>query len=341
VSAIVRRDYDVIMALHPQCRFVLDQMAAAGGPPMEQMTPQELRADRAAKADAMAAMASPLQKVARVENRTIPGPAPGPAQPIPVRVYWPETGTILPALVYYHGGGWVIGNLDSVDRTCRALANASGCVVISVDYRLAPEHKFPAAVEDADAAVRYVAEHAGEFDIDPNRIAVGGDSAGGNLAAVACLIARDRGGPKIAFQLLVYPVTDNADERPSMHEFAQGYLLTRPAMEYFWDHYLARPEDGRHPHASPVRAESLAGLPPAMVITAECDPIRDQGEAYARHLRESGVPVSAKRYDGAIHAFFNLAGVVDSGRQAIADAGAALKTALAPGAGAVASSSAD
>jgi acetyl esterase len=323
------------MALHPQSRLFLDQMAAAGGPPMEQLTPQEVRADRAAHADVMAALAGPLQEVARVEDRTIPGPA----QPIPVRVYWPISGSSLPALVYFHGGGWVFGNIDGADRSCRALANASGCIVISVDYRLAPEHKFPAAVEDADAAVRYFAEHAGEFGIDPNRIAVGGDSAGGNLATVACLIARDRGSPKIGFQLLVYPVTDHADERPSMHDFAQGYFLTRAMMDYFWRHYLPKPEDGRHPHASPINAASLAGLPPAMVITAECDPIRDQGEAYAERLRESGVPVSAKRYEGAIHVFFNLAGVLDSGRQALADAGAALRSALRVGA--AASSSTD
>jgi acetyl esterase len=300
---------------------------------MEQMTPQELRADRAAQADTMAALAGPLEELARVENRTIPGPA----QPIPVRVYWPSAGKNLPALVYYHGGGWVFGTLDSVDRTLRSLANASGCVVISVDYRLAPEHQFPAAVEDADAALRYVAEHSDEFGIDRNRIAVGGDSAGGNLATVVCLMARDRGGLKVAFQLMVYPVTDYNDDRPSSREFAEGYLLTKALMDYFWRHYLPSPEDGQHPHASPLKAKSLAGLPPAIVITAECDPIRDQGEAYAQRLKESGVPVELKRYDGAIHAFFNLAGVVDSGRQAIEDAGAALKQALKTGAGAAAS----
>jgi len=304
---------------------------------MEQMTPQQIRADRIAHADVFAALAGPSQEVARVEDRAIPGPA----QPIPIRVYWPEAGKKLPALVYYHGGGWVVGSIDGVDRSCRALANASGCVLISVDYRLAPEHKFPAAVEDADAAVRYIAEHAAEFDIDPNRIAVGGDSAGGNLATVVCLMARDRGGPKIAFQLLVYPVTDYDDDRPSSHEFAQGYFLTRPMMDYFWGHYLAQPSDGRNPHASPIQAESLAGLPPAMLITAECDPIRDQGEAYAQRLRESGVSVSAKRYEGAIHVFFNLAGVMDSGKQAIEDAGAALRTALRAGIEASVSSAAD
>ncbi|MBV9767999.1 MAG: alpha/beta hydrolase [Bryobacterales bacterium] len=323
------------MALHPQCKLFLDQMAAIGGPPMEQMTPEEIRANRAAHADDMAALAGPVQEVARVEDRSIPGLA----QPIPIRVYWPSTQKNLPALVYYHGGGFVIGTLDSVDRTCRALASASGCVVISVDYRLAPEHKFPAAVEDADAAVRYVAEHADDFDVDKNRIAVGGESAGGNLATVVCLLARDRGGPKIAFQLLVYPLTDYDDDRPSLQEFAEGYFLTRSMMDYFWGHYLPLPSEGHHPHASPIKAESLAGLPPAMIITAECDPIRDQGEAYAQRLREAGVPVSTKRYEGAIHVFFNLAGIVDSGQQAIADASRALRTALAVevNAGAVAS----
>lgn len=310
-------------------------MAAAGGPPMEQMTPQALRADRAAKADVMAALAGPIEEMARVENRTIPGPA----QPIPIRVYFPEIGNNLPALVYYHGGGWVAGSLDGHDRTLRALAKASGCVVISVDYRLAPEHKFPAAVEDADVSLRYVAEHSAEFGVNPNRIAVGGDSAGGNLAAVACLIARDRGGPNVAFQLLVYPATDYHDDRPAMHEFAQGHFLTRPLLDYFWGHYLNGPEDGHHPHVSPINAESLAGLPPAIVITAECDPIRDQGEAYAERLREAGVPVSVKRYEGAIHAFFNLGGVVDSGKLAVEDAAIALRTAL--GVGVAASSAAD
>lgn len=330
LHAGVPADYDVRMPLDPQCKLVLDQMAAGGGPPMEQLTPQELRAERASQADAMAALAGPLQQVARVENRTIPGPV----QPIPVRIYWPEAGRKLPALVYYHGGGFVLGSLDSVDRTMRSLTNTSGCVVISVDYRLAPEHKFPAAVEDSAAAVRYVAKHASEFDADPNRIAVGGDSAGGNLATVVCLVSRERGGPKIAFQLLVYPMVDYDDNRPSLQQFAQGYFLTRPMVDYFWGHYLEAPSDGQHPHASPMKAESLAGLPPAMVITAECDPIRDQGETYAERLKQSGVPVSLKRYDGAIHAFFNLAGVIDSGKQAIENAGAALKAALRTGAAA-------
>ena len=305
-------------------------MAALGGRPMEEMTPAELRANRAESAAAFQALAGPAPQVARVEDRTIPGPA----QPIPIRVYWPETGRKLPVLVYFHGGGWVIGNLDQVDAQCRAIANGAQCIVVNVDYRLAPEHKFPAAVDDAYAAVQYVSERADEFHADGSRIAVGGDSAGGNLATVVCLMSRDCSGPKIAFQLLVYPVTDYDDNRPSMAEFADGYFLTRSMMRYFWAHYVSSPEEGRSPHASPLNAKSLEELPPAMVITAECDPIRDQGEAYAHRLEEAGVPVTAKRYEGAIHVFFNLGGVIDSGKQAVADAAAALRKVFSSGAAA-------
>jgi|SRR5579871_392560 len=317
------------MPLHPQAKFVLDAIAAQGGPPLEQMTPAQIRADRAQNAAAFAALAGPVQEVARVQDRTIPGPA----QPIPVRVYSPETGGALPALVYFHGGGWVFGNLDQVDAVCRTLANAAGCVVINVDYRLAPEHKFPAPAEDAYAAAKYVGEHAAEFGADPNRIAVAGDSAGGNLAAVTCLMARERGGPKLLFQLLVYPVTDYDDDRPSTYEFAEGHLLTRAMMPYFWSHYVGSPKDGRHPLASPMNAD-LHGLPPALVITAECDPIRDQGEAYAKRLEQAGVPVTLRRYEGAIHAFFQMGGVIDSGKQAVSDAAAALRNAFSAGASA-------
>jgi len=259
------------MPLHPQSKLILDQIAAMAPKPLEQMTPAEVRADRARTAAARAYMAGPFTEVARVVDRTIPGPV----QPIPIRVYWPESGGVLPVLVYYHGGGWVFGDSESVDPTCRKLACAAGCVVVNVEYRLAPEHKFPAAADDAYAAVAYVASHAHEFGADPRRIAVGGDSAGGNLAAVACLMARVNRGPSIALQLLVYPVTDYDDIRPSMHEFADGYLLTRAGVDYFWRHYAASPTEARHPYASPLNSVSLEGLPPAMVITAECDPIRD------------------------------------------------------------------
>ncbi len=304
-------------------------MAAQGGKPIEESTPAEIRASRAQNAEAMAAMAGPQQPVARVENRTIPGPG----GPIPVRVYWPVTGKKLPVFVYLHGGGWVFGTIDSVDRNCRVFANSAECVVVNVDYRLAPEHKFPAAAEDAYAVVSYIAAHPEEFSADAGRIAVGGDSAGGNLATVACLMARDRGGPRPVFQLLVYPVTDYDCSRPSMDE-NEGYLLSRSVMRYFWEHYTSSPDEARQPYVSPMNAKSLAGLPPAMVITAECDPLRDQGEAYAKKLQEFGVPVTTKRYEGAIHVFFQMGAVIDSGRQALADATAALRQAFATTAGA-------
>ena len=299
-------------------------MAAQGGKPVEESTPAEVRAARAQNAQAMAALAGPEQPVARVEDRTIPGPGGS----IPVRVYWPVLGRRLPVLIYLHGGGWVFGNIGSVDRTCRMLANSAECVVVNVEYRLAPEHKYPAAAEDAYTVLTHLAAHPAEWNIDPGRIAIGGDSAGGNLATVACLMARDRGGPRPVFQLLVYPVTDYDDDRPSVAE-NEGYIVSRAVMRYFWNHYTASPEEGRHPYASPINAGSLAGLPPALVITAECDPLRDQGEAYAQRLEESGVPVTLKRYAGAIHVFFQMSAVIDAGREAVADAASALRHAFA------------
>ncbi len=315
------------MPLDPQARAILGQLAALGGKPTEQMTPAEARAERARMAPARAAMAAPFQEVARVEDRAIPGRG----GPIPIRIYWPEQRADLPVLVYFHGGGWVFGNIDSVDRACRVLSASGGCIVVNVEYRLAPEEKFPAAAEDAYTVVNYIARYPQEFACDPRRLAVGGDSSGGNLAAAACLMARDRGGPGIAFQLLVYPVTDYDDDRPSLQEYGEGHLLTRAAIRYFWAHYLSSPEEGRHPYASPLHAVSLERLPPALVITAECDPLRDQGEAYARRLEQAGVPVTLRRYEGAIHVFFHMSAVCDSGRQALAEAGSALRAALHAG----------
>jgi acetyl esterase len=309
------------MPLHPQAKAIVEQLTAEGGKPIEQMTPAEVRAERARTAAARAALAAPFQEVARVQDRTVPGPG----GPIPVRVYWPAEGSRLPLLVYFHGGGWMFGNIESVDRACRVLANGGRCVVVNVDYRLAPEHKFPAAAEDAYAVAEYVARRPEEFACDPGRIAVGGDSAGGNLAAAACLMARDRGGPPLAFQLLVYPLTDYGDNRPSLEEHAAGPLLTRTAIQYFWSHYVSSAEEGRHPYASPMNAASLEKLPPAMIITAECDPLRDQGEAYARRLEQSGVPVILERYNGAMHVFFQMGGALDTAREALADAAAALQ----------------
>lgn len=307
------------MAIHPECKAFLDQLAAAGGSPLQDLSPEEARA-RVFPPE----LAGPEQPMHRVEDRQIRLPH----ATIAVRVYTPVAGGSLPALIYFHGGGFVLGNLDTTDRTCRALANASGCVVVSVDYRLAPEHPFPGPIEDAYGVTRYVAEHADEFGVDGDAIGVGGDSAGANLAAVTTQRARDGGGPRLAFQLLVYPWIDLADDSPSIREYGDNHFLTVAAMDYFTRHYL-RGADPRHPHVSPLRAGSLANLPPALVITAECDPLRDQGETYAAKLREAGVAVEQKRYEGMIHPFFSLAGIIGGGRAAIADAGAAMRAGLA------------
>jgi acetyl esterase len=263
--------------------------------------------------------------VSGVVDRT----APGPAGPVPVRVYvpTPEPDQALPVLIWYHGGGWVMGNLDSADLSCRAMTNRSGCVVISVDYRLAPEAKFPAAVEDAYAVLEWVAQNATSLGIDARRIAVGGDSAGGNLAAVVAQLAKAGSGPQVAYQALVYPVTNHHFDTPSYDTNGTGYLLTRAAMEWFWAHYLRSPLDGHNPVASPLRAPDLTGLPPAIVITAEYDPLRDEGEAYAARLRDAGVSVSLHRYDGQIHGFYGNPAIND-GLHAVARVSDALRGAL-------------
>jgi acetyl esterase len=307
------------MPLDPQCKTFLDNIAAGGGRPLYQLSPIEARA-RAMPAE----LAGPEQPVYRVEDRKIPGDG----GLIPVRIYRPSAASPLPALVFFHGGGFVIGGLDSSDRVCRALANGSGCVVVSVDYRLAPEHPFPAAADDAFAATAWVASRAADLGIDPTLIAVGGESAGGNLAAVVALRARDAGGPAIAFQLLVYPQVDFMDTASeSMREYGEGHFLDTPTMAYFADQYLPAGIDRRQPWVSPGHA-TLAGLPPAFVLTAECDPLRDQGEAFTRRLKDAGVQAKVTRYDGMFHPFFSLAGIIDGGKTAMADAAAALKAAL-------------
>jgi acetyl esterase len=308
------------MPLDPQAQGLLDMMAAAGQPPLHELPPEEARNAFVG----MVQLAGPPEPVAKVEDRTIPGPG----GDIPVRVYTPDGSGPFPVLVYFHGGGWVIGNCDSIDGPCRSVTNAAGCVVVSVDYRLAPEAKFPAAADDCYAVTRYVADHPGEFNIDPARIAVGGDSAGGNLAAVVSLMARDQGGPPLVFQLLIYPVTDLSYDTVSYRDNADGFLLTRDAMVWFWNHYVTSEADGANPYASPLRAENLAGLPPAHVVTAEFDPLRDEGEAYAARLKAAGVPVTALRYEGMIHGFWQLAGVLDQGKKVIADASGILQQAF-------------
>jgi acetyl esterase len=265
------------------------------------------------------------EPVAHVENRRIPGPS----GEIPVRLYRPESRDPLPVLVYFHGGGFVLCDLDTHDGPCRSLANAAGCAVVSVDYRLAPEHRFPAAPEDCYAATRWVAECGRELGVDPARIAVGGDSAGGNLTAVVAQMARDRRGPRLAFQLLVYPVADARFDTASYRDNAEGYFLTANMMKWFWRKYLADPADAENPYASPLRAKDLAGLPPGLCITAEFDPLRDEGEAYAARLREAGVRVATSRYDGMFHGFFGMGALIDQGRTAVAEAASALRKAFA------------
>ncbi len=308
------------MPLDPQARAVIDQFAAMGLAPTHTLTPDEARRQAAARRAAM----PPGDPVARVLDLS----APGAAGDIPIRAYLPEGGLPLPVVVFFHGGGWVIGSIESHDATCRSLANASGCMILSVEYRLAPEDKFPAAADDAYAAAKWAAEHAAEFGGDSARLAVAGDSAGGNLAAVVALMAKERGGPSLSFQLLIYPVTDFKLDTPSYVENAEGYFLTRDSMHWFWKHYLQSDDDGAHPFASPLRAGDLSGLPPALVMTAEFDPLRDEGEAYAERMRQAGVPVVATRYDGMIHGFFGMSLVLDKAKLAVREAGDALRDAL-------------
>ena len=299
--------------LHPKARAIVDQLASL--PRLPTMTPAEARGRPEPLAAAPEAVAS-------VTARTIPGPG----GPMPIRIYRPKDA-LRGALVYFHGGGWVIGSLEGSDGACRALANRSRSVVISIGYRLAPETKFPGPGEDAYAALRWAADNAADLRIDPTRIAVGGSSAGGNLAAVAALVARDRGGPKIAFQLLTVPVTELSSRAGSHREFSEGYGLTAADMEWFGRHYVRSEADANEPYASVLRAD-LHGLPPAFVITAECDPLRDDGEAYAKRLAELGIAARYKRYPGMFHGFMSFLGVLPEAAEAFDDAGKALREAL-------------
>jgi acetyl esterase/lipase len=312
------------MPLDPQTQIVLDFMAASGMPPIHKQTVADARGAMLA----MGTMEGNPEPVGNVEDREIPGPE----GKIPVRIYTPEGKGPFPILVFFHGGGWVIGNIESHDAICRSLTNAAGCITVSVDYRLAPEHKFPAAPEDCYAATQWVAANAATFNGDPTRIAVGGDSAGGNLAAVVALMARDQGGPNLVYQLLIYPATDYyLPGTQSIEENAEGYLLTREDMIWFLNHYLSGEEDTKHPYAFPLKAEDLSGLAPAMVITAEFDPLRDEGEMYALQMQKAGVEVTTTRYHGTIHGFISLAAMIDLGKQALADAAAGLRSAFGNG----------
>lgn len=310
--------------LDPQAQAVIDRTIAAGRPPLDKLAPPEAR-------EAYRTTRAPLQPdpppVALAEDRDIPGPA----GTIPVRLYRPRgsrADQVLPALVYLHGGGFVIGDRDTHDVLCRSLANQAGCAVVSVDYRLAPEHKFPAAVEDCIAATRWVAQQARALALDPARIAIGGDSAGGNLATVTALALRDAGGPPLVFQLLIYPATAEPHDTASAKALAQGYLLTQDLIRYFTQHYVRGPEDYGDWRCSPLRAPDLSRLPPALIITAGYDPLRDEGKAYAEKLQAAGVPVRYICYEGMIHGFIMMGRVLDTANRAVSDCAQALAEAF-------------
>ena len=316
-------NHETATALDPQAKAVIDLVIKSGRPPYHQLSPKDARQ---MFRDTRPASTPPAPVIGEVKDLRADG--------VPIRVYRPAgvpASTPLPALVFFHGGGWVIGDLETHDVLCRQLTAGAGISVVNVDYRLAPEHKFPAAVDDAWATTRWVAAHASEIGIDRTRLAVGGDSAGGNLAAVVAILARDHGGPTLALQVLTYPVTDVAAESASYVDFADGFMLTRDSMRWFIAQYLPRKQDALDWRVSPLRASSLAGVAPALVVTAGFDPLRDEGDAYARRLREAGVRVDTICYGGMIHGFVPMGRLIETGNRAVAHAAASLRQAFGTG----------
>jgi len=296
------------MSIDPQAKAHLEQVAALGLPPTEQLTAEEARTSAEERAGPLF---GPVEDVHAVEDFEVDA--------VPVRLYAPAGAADGPIVVYFHGGGWVIGSLDTHDGVCRALANRTGCRIAAAHYRLAPEHRFPAAVDDCWTVTRWAFEQT-------SRVAVAGDSAGGNLAAVVALRARDA-GLALAHQALVYPVIDHRFDTASYAANAQGYGLTLAGMRWYWDQYLGG-ADGAHPDASPLRAASLAGVAPALVVVCGLDPLRDEGVAYAARLRASGVPAEVSEYEDMIHGFFRMSAVIDRSRDVQDEVGVALRDAL-------------
>jgi acetyl esterase len=300
------------MPVDPQIQALLDK--GTGVPATHTLPVPVARAQY----EARIALMAPPAKIAAVREQTIVGPGDGPGRQLRIRIYTPLGTGPFPLLVFCHGSGFVLCSLDTHDGMCRNLCAGAGCVVASLDYRLAPEHKFPAGIDDCLHATRWAAAHAPDIGADPTRIAIAGDSAGANMAAVTALRLRDEGGPVLCGQLLLYPVTDYyTPGTPSYDENGEGYGLTRETMKWFWDHYLTDPSEGGHPHAAPLRAPVLSDLPPALVITAEYDPLRDEGELFAEKLRGAGVPTALSRYDGVNHGFMFWVGVVDKAGKAM------------------------
>jgi len=292
------------MALRQQAVAVLQRLGMGGGLPLQQQQPAQARLD----AYRFLELFGPPEPVADVSYRFIPGPT----ADLPTWIYRPSDDRPLPALVYFHGSGFVISNIGIFDSPSRALANRTGCVVVAVNYQKAPEHKFPVPFDDAYSATVWVRDHAPELGIDPARVGVIGDSSGGTLAAAVCLKARDQGGPNLKLQVMVHPPTQFGIETPSMRENAEGLLLEATGMRWFAEKYLTSEVDSLNPYAAPMRATSLQGLPPALVVTAEYDPLRDEGEEYAERLRSDGVPVTLSRYEGMIHGFYGMTAVLDA-----------------------------
>jgi acetyl esterase len=299
-------------------RAILEGMAAQGVPPLESLpVPQARQA-----AHGLAGLAGEAEP-ARVQNRKIAGRG----GEIPIRIYTPEKDGPFPGVVYLHGGGWVICDLDTHDNICRAISNRASAVVVGVDYRLAPEHKFPAALEDCLDATLWFAANAAELGVDPHRLCVAGDSAGANMATVIATKARDAKGPAIALQVLVYPVTNlSAADTSSHQEFAEDHFLTRSAMDWFLSQYFSPGTDRKDPDISPMFIRDLRRHPPALIVTAECDPLRDEGEDYAKRLQEAGVAVTLSRYDGMIHPFLNFLGASPGAQKALDQIAAAVRT---------------
>jgi len=311
------------MPLDPQVQAVLDKIREAGSPEYWQMTPQQARDWHDRKAGILDVKPEPVLKTV---DRSIPGPA----GPLPVRIFVPRHATKpLAVLVWLHGGGHVVGSLDSYDALCRQLALQGDCLVVSVAYRLAPEHKFPAGVEDSFAALQWAAEHAAEIGGDARRLAIGGDSAGGNLAAVCAVLARDAGAPNLTMQLLVYPRTAPDEELPSHYEFAEGHLLTRKTIMWFHDHYRSSNTDRQDFRYAPLICKDLSRLPPALIIVGECDPLRDDGIAYAERLQHEGNAVELTIYAGMVHPFFSMGGALDAGKRAVTQVANVLRGACA------------